>query len=194
MRRLGLPILSFLLLVAAGQAQDVPGVAPPTPLSEWTADYSYMRIGNNDNDPHIPKGWHSSFSANLNHWLGAVADFSGHYGHQEFVTALGAAEAGTDVHTFLFGPRFSYRWDERMTPFGHALFGLARIHRDGTAFFGETTEHPFAMAIGGGIDFNLTDRFAVRGLQADYVLTRPGDSNVNNLRLAAGITYKFGSR
>jgi hypothetical protein len=53
------------------------------------------------------------------------------------------------------------------------------------------------MAIGGGVDYRLTNRFSLRPLQVDYLLTRfpegtPNNSQTqNNLRASTGIVIHF---
>jgi hypothetical protein len=52
------------------------------------------------------------------------------------------------------------------------------------------------MAIGGGVDYRLTNRFSLRPLQVDYLLTRfnegtPNNQSQNNLRASTGIVIHF---
>jgi opacity protein-like surface antigen len=76
-----------------------------------------------------------------------------------------------------------------VTPFAHVLPGVVRFNVD----FGpnDFTTTQFAMAAGGGLDFNLTERLALRVAQADYLLTRLGQSTQNNLRVSTGFVLKF---
>ena len=61
----------------------------------------------------------------------------------------------------------------------------------GTSFFGSASESAFAMAFGGGLDYNLNKNFAVRVGQFDYLPTRFGDATQNNFRYSTGIVLKF---
>jgi opacity protein-like surface antigen len=91
-------------------------------------------------------------------------------------------------HHFLFGPVISAR-SEKATIFAHALFGDARATVDtGTL---STSDNAFAMALGGGLDYNLNKNFAVRVGQFDYLPTRFGSDTQNNFRYATGIVFKF---
>jgi hypothetical protein len=48
------------------------------------------------------------------------------------------------------------------------------------------------MALGGGLDVKINDSWAARIIQADYVMTRFGDSSTqNNARLSFGVAYRF---
>lgn len=198
MRKIMLSIL-FLMLTGTAMSQET----PETPAVEVLGSFSYLRAGENGTDSANIRGWTGSLAANLNHWLGAVAEFSGHYGEQMTAVpnvAVSKLEADTNMHTFLFGPRFSYRWNERFTPFAHTLFGVARVHHDVKQMVAfqpvrfEATETPFAMTVGGGLDLNFGPQVSVRTVQADYLMTRPGGDNVHNLRLSWGVLFRLGSR
>lgn len=185
------------------------------PKAEVFGGYSYFRANGGAN----LHGWNASVSGNLNSWFGLVADFSGHYdstssrsqfsfpGFPGFPGIPGspplsiAVSSDTRVHTFLAGPRFSYRKKERITPFAHALFGASRRHAetevilDGasrTFFSGNNTS--FAAAVGGGVDVELSKNIALRVVQAEYVLTRSFGFNGNNARVSTGIVFRFGNK
>jgi opacity protein-like surface antigen len=161
-------------------------------------------------------GWDASAAGNLNNWFGIVGEFSGHYqssgGTIAFPTPpivvpvpVVAVSADSNLYTFLFGPRLSYRKDKRFTPFAHILPGLARSHTSGTVttqllvmppvvtdFHFSDSSTAFAMAIGGGLDMKLTKSLAFRVFQADYLLTRFGGATQNNARVTTGLEYRFG--
>jgi hypothetical protein len=90
-------------------------MAQEYPAGELFGSYSYFRPEGGDANFH---GWNASIAGNLNHWFGLVADFSGHYA-TETVSVPGpferpvGAKADASIHTFLFGPRFSFRSTER---------------------------------------------------------------------------------
>jgi len=48
--------------------------------------------------------------------------------------------------------------------------------------------------LGGGVDFALTDRIAIRPIQADYLMSRFLGTRQDNIRLSAGIVLRFGGR
>jgi hypothetical protein len=74
------------------------------------------------------------------------------------------------LSTLLFGPRISRRHNSPITPFGQVLFGVAHVAGDhGLAF--STSNNSFAMAIDGGVDFKVSQRFSIRPVQMDYLMT-----------------------
>jgi opacity protein-like surface antigen len=77
------------------------------------------------------------------------------------------------------------------TFFARALAGVGFVNQrlDLTAFGGqrgEGSDTAFAAAFGGGLDLHLSERVSFRAIQADYLLTRFGDSKfqVNGLTLS----------
>ena len=74
--------------------------------------------------------------------------------------------------------------------FGHFLIGDARslVHSGGPQ---EDTAR--AVAVGGGVDFALSPRFAVRAVQVDYLHTTLFNATQNNLRFSTGLVYRWGS-
>lgn len=91
----------------------------------------------------------------------------------------------------LFGPTVSYRNHNRVTPFSHALFGVSHLDSDTAALIGSSGNDSFAMALGAGVDANLSRRLAVRLGQIDYVRTNFVNTTENNFRYSAGIVLKF---
>ncbi|MDD5543379.1 MAG: hypothetical protein PHX83_09405 [Acidobacteriia bacterium] len=167
---LWLGLVAILVMPLSLLAQDYP-------KAEIFGGYSFQHVEGGTN----LNGWNASLAGNLNNWLGVVADFGGYYG--DF-----------NDHTFMFGPQISYRGDERFTPFFHALFGGAH---DSGGLLEAKGSTAFAMAIGGGIDYNASKNFAVRIIQVDYLMTRfniPGGSHPNtqnNARVSVGIVGRF---
>jgi len=98
--------------------------------------------------------------------------------------------------SLMAGPRFSYRGNERVTPFAHALIGLDHIRLSGEAE-GEgelmrNTNNGLGFALGGGLDVNLSESVAIRLIQADYYLTRHEGDSMNNMNLAFGVVFRIG--
>src|SRR5689334_9926921 len=60
-------------------------------------------------------GWNASVTGNFLSWLGATADFSGHYNSPASIT------------TMTFGPRLAVPTDSGLAPFTQATFGIARL-------------------------------------------------------------------
>jgi opacity protein-like surface antigen len=158
-----------------------------TPKAEVFGGYSYFRA----TDPttiHL-NGWNGSITGNLTDWFGVVGDFSGHYGSPS-IFGIGIPFVDVQQHSFLFGPRLSYRGNDKVTPFGHFLIGVSRANAG--AFGLSLSDTALAAAAGGGLDINLNDTVAIRAVQADYLMTRFQDERQDNLRLSFGIVFRFG--
>jgi len=112
------------------------------------------------------------------------------------------------LFTFLFGPRITLRSKSAFQPFFLVNFGGARIKlscASGTSCSDSNdsvSKTAFAMTAGGGFDIKLSKKFALRPIQAEYLLTRFGNScsngtcldlgNQNSFRLKSGIVMSWG--
>lgn len=172
-------IVKFVLLTLV-LAVSLASFGQETPKAEIFGGYSPKIQGGMD----LANGWDASVTGNLNRWLGVTADFSGYYRSDDGVSQR--------THNFLFGPRLTYRKDSKITPFAQALFGVARQRVETSS--GRITDNGFAMATGGGLDYNLNRHLAVRLVQADYLLTRIGGSQQNSSRLGFGVVLKLGNK
>jgi hypothetical protein len=107
--------------------------------------------------------------------------------------------------TYLFGPRLSFRKHDRITPFAQVLFG--GVHANQVTLTGCTvnctllpSQDSFAMTAGGGLDLRVHHHFAIRIIQAEYLMTRfasytTGTTGTqNDMRLSSGIVFRFGGR
>jgi len=148
-----------------------------------SANYDYQRTGN---------GGSGYFEYNLNSIVGLVADFGGYAN-----TRTGINDKAL---TYLFGPRFSWR-HSRLTPYVQFLFGGAYAWSGPTG--NSTTQNTFATAAGGGLDYNLTKRIAIKPIQVEYVMTQFDSASLggstkgfgdhqNDIRYSAGVVFRFG--
>ena len=93
------------------------------------------------------------------------------------------------VKSFLAGPQIGFHL-YRFQPFVRGLFGLSH-----TSVNSQSQGNAFTIAAGGGLNFLLTDHFAIRALQADYYRPVGGIyRSADFLRLGFGVSYQFGSR
>jgi opacity protein-like surface antigen len=168
-------------------------VAQDTPVAEIFAGYSYVRPDTGQDESLNMHGWNTSVSINGSKLVGMVADFGGTYG----TLSDNAGDANIHIHSMLFGPKIAAR-KGKVTPFVQGLFGFARLSgksNSGTGaeeiFLGETD---FAMAFGGGIDINLSDKVAIRPAQAEWFIIRSAGEMLDNFRYSAGIVFKLGKR
>jgi hypothetical protein len=106
---------------------------------------------------------------------------------------------GIDFNRLTYAGGLGYRHNvgERLQIFGHGLGG--RAHAFSGAFPSSTgllsTANSLVLQTGGGLDLPLSNRFAVRLLEAEYVRTQlpNGYANTqNDLRLSTGLTVEFG--
>jgi len=121
-------------------------------------------------------GWNVSLTGNFKHVLGITGDFSGAYNSRR---------AASSVYTYTVGPVLTARLPV-VQPFVHLLFGGASISGTGTS------EHAFAMLLGGGLDIGLRKGIGLRLVQADWLMTGFDDRTQNKQgRVSAGIVIKF---
>jgi hypothetical protein len=177
MRRTIRPLgLSLFLLCSTAVAQEVPRI-------EVFGNYSHLVANVNGTSVNL-NGWGVSVGENLNRWFGGTLDFSTHY----------ATQAGFNVNTetLMYGPVVSYRNIPKITPFAHVLMGVVR---GSPGYLGVSqADRVFGLMTGGGLDLAVNDRFAIRVLQADYLMSRFLKTRQDNIRLSAGIVLRLGSR
>jgi len=124
--------------------------------------------------------------------LGVVADIAGL--HTSDVHGTGV---GLDLVTATFGPRYTLPLaHDRYAVFGQGLLGEANgFHSVFPAASGvNSSAGGLALQVGGGVNFSLSRHLAVRAFEADWLRTQlpNGTTSVeNNLRLGAGLVFKF---
>lgn len=198
----------IILLVAVAFLFGGVAFAQDNSKFEITGDYSYFR-----SNPSLGSTWDSQ---NMNggggditffptQHIGIKADFQGYNSSSQCPSASSGFTgcAGGNLFTYMFGPVVKFRMG-RLEPFGETLFGAAHSNFYASACnnnsglcAGSPTTTAFSMAIGGGVDFPITHRIAVRVFDADYVLNRfsnnflNGSSTQNNFRLQTGVQFRF---
>jgi hypothetical protein len=180
------------LYVAVGILLLVPAsvFADEAPKAEVFGGYSLFHTISPENSLH---GWNASVTGNVNSWFGVVGDFSGHYASPSLRILTVSIPTGLErtAYCFLVGPQFAYRGSNSVVPFAHVLFGGLRSSEGLFGFNYSNTA--MATAIGGGIDLRLSDTIAIRAIQADYVMARSEGEVQNNVRLSAGVIFRFGN-
>ena len=171
-------LCSMYLIVLA----SLPAMAQEVPKVEVFGGYSWS--GGNFH------GWNASVTGNINKRLGIVADFSGHYGSE-----LGLVRVDQHAHSFLFGPRLSFR-GKRLTPFVYGLFGATRFAESAVinGQYVSAVSNGFSLAVGGGLDIKVNDRIAIRAFQLDYFRPVINDEPNNRGRLAFGVVVRLGKK
>lgn len=176
---------------------------------EVTGDYSYFRF-----NPGLPSYFNSQ---NLNGGggqgtyfltpnIGLAGDLQG-YGSYTQCTKPGAAIQGCaqgNLFTYMFGPQLKARMG-KLEPFGEVLLGGAHSNLYGNACSKisglcaskSPSNNAFAFSVGGGVDFAVTEKIAIRIVDADYVLTRfgnnftGGNNSQSNFRFQTGVQFRF---
>jgi opacity protein-like surface antigen len=161
---------------------------------------------------------------NFSNYLGIKAEFMG-YGSTNFTIPAGVysipklspnpivigAPITTqgNMFTYLFGPVVRVPIS-RVTPFAELLFGGSNSNAYGkqikaicngvTCTTAATnvggSQHPFTMALGGGLDIKLSENVSLRPVELDYVLSRytnplTSTNNQNSFRYSAGVVFHF---
>ena len=144
-----------------------------------SAGYAYMRTDTSAG-PLSLHGINFSLARNVNGWLAIVGDLGGY--HLE----------GFRLGTILSGPRFTARAQQRTSLFAQALLGGAHANAGARGF--PSYHDSVAWAFGGGLDYRLNGRVAIRLAQIEYLQTRLGGAVQHNLRAGGGIVLHFGAR
>jgi hypothetical protein len=165
-------------------------------------------------------GWNGSVTAGLTPWFGFTTDFTGNYGNAtESITTTVTTTfspctsnctttssyrysvTGHKVHTFLFGPQFTFPAG-KVKAYSHFLVGglnkdvpMAEVTTGSSWVISAppvtatSSTNMFAMAFGGGVDYPIRKRMAWR-IGADY-LTSTGTAQ-NHVRVSSGLVWTLG--
>lgn len=162
------------------------------PRVEVYSGVSYQRVDGDEADNRNLYGWNGALSLNVNKTFGFTVDTSGHYRDNIIERSRFFSLAG--------GPRFTARNDD-ITTFAHVLLGGIHQHERVNTLTEHFTTHgvAFAVWLGGGVDVNVTPHFAVRAIQAEYVLSKfnralSGKAIQHNARVGIGVVFRFGYR
>jgi hypothetical protein len=125
------------------------------------------------------------------------------------IIPIGTYKSNGTMFTYLFGPVVRIP-GKHIRPFGELLFGgthtnlYAQLNNSLIAGGGKidasgSSQHPFAMAFGGGLDIVVNKHFAVRAGEVDYLMTRftniwTNTNNQNNFRYLGGAVFTFGGQ
>jgi Outer membrane protein beta-barrel domain len=175
MKRLLWIVPAILIFCVSAKAQNVPAW-------EVYGGYTYMRANLGGTSFNL-NGGGGSVSENLNNWFGGRFE----------VNAVGATIHGTNVsvQTYTYGPVVTYRRFDRLTPFAHLQLGA--VHASPGYLGISEGAFKFALAGGGGADFALSERAAIR-VQADYLMTQFLNQRQDNIQLSTGLVIRFGRK
>lgn len=208
------------------------------PKSEIFLGYSYLRTGTGGQvNAFNNNGGLGSLQYNFTDHIGLVGELGGFHAGNVSIKGPDLRSLDQTFFSYQFGPRFSLNKTGRITPFAHYLVGGVHQSRSfaianslippgslnppgvtvepgATSTRYRTAQNAFGMTIGGGMDINISHRFAVRPFQLDYlgthfspvnipglntILTSNGRQTFNNntrwqnsLRYSAGLGFRFG--
>jgi hypothetical protein len=174
----GMAVTFLLLLLMLGTASSAG--AQDMPRVQVFGGYSYIRYDTASfgfaNSTGV-NGYNFSPAYNIIRGFGVVAELSGQY------------KTGLNFRDLAVGPQFIYLRGKK-TLIAHLLIGESRsLIQAGTPQ--EDTAR--VVAFGGGMDYDLTPRFAVRAFQIDYLHTTLFSTTQNNFRFSTGLVYRWGT-
>jgi opacity protein-like surface antigen len=186
--------------IAAGALSALAQTTDEYRKNEFFAGYSYHSADINtltiDPQRTGQHGVNLAYTRNLSPHVGLTGDVSAHFKRTSQPTTTGTFESQRDQYYFLGGVQFAARNQRRVRPFAHALVG-ASLFRGLTSdrspagnVFTIDDATSFAMAFGGGLDVRVSERVAVRIIQADYAPTFFGAGRQDNFRLSFGVVFK----
>jgi opacity protein-like surface antigen len=211
--RLMMPVLTVLLVTCI----------PAAAQSDWQlfGGFSYGRADTSSElEPFgVEKinafGWGASITnyTSWARWFGATVEASGFYKHPSITIPAGYIEPGVPVtnetisnaiyataYTVMGGPSFAYRGNPNIEPFVHFLFGGVNgdtsLTGKGEILAGTYTsasDWVFGYGLGGGVDFKISKRLAVRG-QADWIQSTFRDADIDrqsHIRVLGGLVLRL---
>ena len=174
--------LSASSLVASGQG--FLGLKPPE-VSIF-AGYSLVRYDS------VPLGFSDKLNMNggnlelslpnLYQGWGIVGDFSGHKNSE------------LEMFNYTVGPQYRFEL-KGIDLFGHFLIGKSRsrLLKTGTSII-QPSSLGLMVAMGGGVDIPIGNRFAFRAIQYDYMINSAFADHLHDMRFSSGLVVNFGKR
>lgn len=134
-----------------------------------------------------------SIELGVNAWkgLGIAADVTGGQ-----TSSVGNRGVPLLLVTATFGPRYRWHPARKLSVYGEALLGIANGFNSvfPAPTGAQTNSNSLALQVGGGVDYRVSNHFAVRALDAGWLRTQlPNSTNnvQNSLRLGAGVVVRF---
>jgi len=188
--------LAIVIAILLGSASlgIAPAFAQGSPGFAVGGNYNYVRAN-------APPGDCGCFSMNggngwvsigLTHHIAAVADVGGQY-----ASNINGSSVNLTLISYVFGARYTFLSEGRAHPFAQGLVGGAHATASFSGASSSGSANSFAAIAGGGFDYDVTEHIGVRVFEADYYSTQfsnGGNDHQNNLRIAAGIYFRFGRR
>ena len=182
-----------LLLCAAPAAAQGPKITATGPSMDLSVGYEYFNLALKPQRANL-NGLDTTFTVNFRPRWGVQLDVA---------YARGSNVNGTthhgDVLTYMGGPVFYISRGNHLSTFAHVLGGGARISGILISPLGITRGYinDPAVAFGGGAEYQLSPRWAVRGsadyVRASFLTSATTFGGLSNFRAVASIVYQFGA-
>jgi opacity protein-like surface antigen len=176
-------------------------VAEELPRFEAFGGYSLAHANIATNVPNASpshaneNGFNVAGTAYFTSWLGATADFSGHFNtllvsyNDPFSKTPVRANVTTRVYPLHFGPQVRFSAG-RVSPFARVMLGLFRIRTKAQNF--RSFDNDFSFLVGGGLDVRASRHWAIRAAQFDYMRSHLTPTNwQNNWRFSTGLVFTY---
>ena len=171
----GMAASVLLLVLTIGAAR--PSAAQEMPRVQVFGGYSYTRYDTPSfgfMDTTGLNGYTFSPAYNIIRGFGVMAELSGQY------------KTGANLRDIAVGPQFLYARGNMLFS-AHLLIGEARsLIQVG----GPQEDSARLVSFGGGMDYSISPRFAIRAFQVDYVHTSLFKTTQDNLRFSTGLVYR----
>ncbi len=179
-------VLGIALLAggALASGQSFLGMKPPE--VNIFAGYSLVRYDS------VPLGFADKLNMNggnlelslpnLYQGWGIVGDLSGHKNDQ------------MQMFNYTVGPQYRFEL-KGIDLFGHLLLGKSnsRLLKVGSSII-QPSSLGFVVAMGGGAEIPIGNRFAFRAIQYDYMVNSAFQDHLHDMRFSSGLVIKFGKR
>jgi opacity protein-like surface antigen len=173
-----------------------PPVAAKGPTVDASIGYSYVSMPIADSRVNL-NGADANIDVDFSQFLGVRLDAG-------YVRATNVFDTGhvADILSYLGGPVvYPYR-RKRWTAYGDLLLGAARvtgpIPAAGDTLLIRGFTNKFAWQLGGGVQFNLSRSWALRGeanyFRTSYFTPSTTIAGQNNIRIITSIVYSFRTR
>ncbi len=183
---------------AAPQPAATPAAAAATPQIfaasgagpgtwEFSLGYQFNELHLNPNEGFHTSGYNVSFTRFFGNWFGIEGQTGFGYGK----TGTGTVPNNMEVRTLFAGggPHISFRGNSRVEPWAHGIVGWEhyRFNANGGPLYKNSS---VGWLVGGGIDYHLSGRLALRG-EGDYLGTQFFSSSHRNLEIVGGFVMTF---
>lgn len=181
--------------------------------NEIYAGFSHQRDAQNSGENY--NGFEVAYTRNVHRYFGIKGSFSAAFDKDSFAfpTVVGpgvgstlAADQNQQRYNFLGGVQIKDNASQkRLKPFGHALIGAStnrfatgnlrcvsgncQVFPQGSTNF-SFTQTRFTLAVGGGLDVKINEKFDLRAIQVDYNPVFFSGYTQSNVRFGVGIVIK----